>query len=215
MDPLTPNTSAFLSYLSGATGNANMDFSSTDQYNPFDSYTTFNANTKQPSSLPPSALFPVPGRDTPETTPPSSSETNPSPDKPSQAEATGNKASDSEEEAPKQSGTANASAKKATHKRKAGQGHHINEDADEDEDDTASDFTTGHDDKRSHQTKATGTKKGGRKSIGGEEGKGGKDPSKAAKRKEQNRAAQKAFRERREAKVKDVSAPCQIGGDCY
>ena len=69
--------------------------------------------------------------------------------------------------------------------------------------DSGSDSADVHEDKRPHQNKA-GTKKGGRKSVG-DDGKGGSKSDKAARRKEQNRAAQKAFRERREAKVKDVS----------
>jgi hypothetical protein len=64
----------------------------------------------------------------------------------------------------------------------------------------------GHEDKRAHPNDKAGTvsgsgRRGGRKSVG----EGGKEGNKAARRKEQNRAAQKAFRERREAKVKDVS----------
>lgn len=53
----------------------------------------------------------------------------------------------------------------------------------------------GHEDKRQHGA----ARSKGRPS---EDGLSKKD--KAARRKEQNRAAQKAFRERREAKVKDV-----------
>lgn len=77
---------------------------------------------------------------------------------------------------------------------------------------------SGHEDKRQHQNAKSG-KKGGRKSnasgtgngAGTDDGtgtpsKGGKELGKAARRKEQNRAAQKAFRERREARVNDVSA---------
>jgi hypothetical protein len=79
--------------------------------------------------------------------------------------------------------------------------------------DSASDSANGHDDKRQHpsNTKANATasgsgRKGGRKSVG-EDGATSKGSSKdkAARRKEQNRAAQKAFRERREAKVSLVS----------
>jgi len=63
----------------------------------------------------------------------------------------------------------------------------------------------GHEDKKSHPNdKSTPAKKGGRKSLGTDDSKlSAKE--KAARRKEQNRAAQKAFRERRENKVKDVS----------
>lgn len=73
---------------------------------------------------------------------------------------------------------------------------------------------SGHEDKRAHGNKASGPASGsgrrGRKSVGGDDtpSKGSKD-SKAARRKEQNRAAQKAFRERREAKVKTVRVPLQ------
>ena len=76
---------------------------------------------------------------------------------------------------------------------------------------TDSDAVSGHEDKRQHQNTKSG-KKGGRKSsasgTGADDGtpsKPGKEMSKAARRKEQNRAAQKAFRERREARVNDVS----------
>lgn len=66
--------------------------------------------------------------------------------------------------------------------------------------DSGDDSPFGHEDKRQHQQK---TGRGGRRKS--DEAKGGKENNKAAKRKEQNRAAQKAFRERREARVKDVS----------
>jgi AP-1-like factor len=69
--------------------------------------------------------------------------------------------------------------------------------------DSDSDAPTGHDGKRQHQNDKP-TKKGGRKSFAGDEERPGKEMSKAARRKEQNRAAQKAFRERREARVTDV-----------
>lgn len=73
---------------------------------------------------------------------------------------------------------------------------------------TDSDAVTGHEDKRQHHNVKT-TKKGGRKSGAGatgagEDGAPGKEMSKSVRRKEQNRAAQKAFRERREARVTDV-----------
>ena len=70
----------------------------------------------------------------------------------------------------------------------------------------------GHEDKRQRGSNAkngqSGSGRKGRKSDGNEDGsgKGTRDVGKAARRKEQNRAAQKAFRERREAKVHDVSA---------
>ena len=72
--------------------------------------------------------------------------------------------------------------------------------------DSESDAPAGHEDKRQHQNDKP-TKKGGRKSGAGDEEKPGKEMSKAARRKEQNRAAQKAFRERRETRVTDVSLP--------
>jgi AP-1-like factor len=52
---------------------------------------------------------------------------------------------------------------------------------------------------------ASGTP-GASSSVGGDSK---TDVSKAIKRKEQNRAAQKAFRERREQRVKDVSLLCR------
>lgn len=60
-DALSPNTSAFISYLSS----------------------NFEKDAKNPTSLPTSAFFPipVPGRDTPEDTPPSSNEPSQSPEK--------------------------------------------------------------------------------------------------------------------------------------
>lgn len=74
-----------------------------------------------------------------------------------------------------------------------------------------SDLPSGHEDKKQHGAgraaagSASGSgRKGGRKSGGGE-GDGKRELNKSERRKEQNRAAQKAFRERREAKVKDVS----------
>jgi AP-1-like factor len=57
-----------------------------------------------------------------------------------------------------------------------------------------------HDDKKKSSKGASSRRKSG--GAGGD----GKDPVKLNKRKEQNRAAQKAFRERREARVKDVSS---------
>lgn len=78
----------------------------------------------------------------------------------------------------------------------------------------------GHEDKRAHGQNAknsqiTTGQKGGRKSGSNEDGQGkNKEIGKAARRKEQNRAAQKAFRERREAKVHDVSAKALPYGGC-
>lgn len=66
----------------------------------------------------------------------------------------------------------------------------------------------GHEDKRQHPNEPK--RNGPRRSTDGKKGaeKPGKDNlTKAQRRKEQNRAAQKAFRERREAKVRDVSVP--------
>ena len=74
--------------------------------------------------------------------------------------------------------------------------------------DSDSEEQDGHEDKRPHPNDrlsppAAPGKKGPRKSKG-EDGQKPTKENKAARRKEQNRAAQKAFRERREAKVKDV-----------
>jgi AP-1-like factor len=62
MDALSPNTAAFLDYLSTS---AAADLQSSSLPN-----SSSNANAN-PTSLPPSAFFPmpVPGRDTPEATP--------------------------------------------------------------------------------------------------------------------------------------------------
>ena len=111
MDPLTPNTSAFLSYLST---NLGTDISQEQLKN------------INPVSLAPSAVFPVPGRDTPEDTPPSSVDTSQSPEKP----YLDNNSADSADEVADESRNQIA----PNHKRKAGQGHQINEDEDEDED---------------------------------------------------------------------------------
>ena len=77
---------------------------------------------------------------------------------------------------------------------------------------TESGSDAAHDDKRAHGSTFKDNqgglgRKGGRKSglDGDDQGKPGRDSNKAARRKEQNRAAQKAFRERRENKVRDVS----------
>jgi AP-1-like factor len=70
MDPMTPNTSAFLSYLSSALASD----PSAGFENPQPVSSTYEK--PNPTSLPPSAFFnmPLPGRDTPEDTPPSSVE---------------------------------------------------------------------------------------------------------------------------------------------
>lgn len=76
--------------------------------------------------------------------------------------------------------------------------------------DSDSDEPFGHEDKRVHPNDRLepldgSGKKGPRKSKGEDGQPKLTKETKAARRKEQNRAAQKAFRERREAKVKDVS----------
>ncbi|ORY34099.1 hypothetical protein BCR39DRAFT_518473 [Naematelia encephala] len=175
MEPLTPNTSAFLSYL-----NTQME-SDTSEANP------------APTSLPPSAFFPPPN-DTAENTP---SSNDASPEDQTKSADVYPASADSETDSP----STGKQDSLALHKRKAGHGpaHPIEED---EEDDSGSEMS-GHEDKRQHGSKSG--HKGGRKSGDGNE-KGGKEMSKAARRKEQNRAAQKAFRERREAKVKDLEA---------
>lgn len=213
MEPLTPNTSAFLSYLSANLGNENdnantgaFDQNAFNGFN-FDSLPAFDASNApkvktQPASLPPSAFFPVPGRDTPEDTPPSTNEASQSPEK--VLAKAGTVQHDSEDSDRDAQGDRRASI---NHKRKAGlaiqANRHVEEEDDDEEDD--SDLADGHEDKRVHQNGRTpgGSKKGGRKSVGGDDPKAPKE-TKAARRKEQNRAAQKAFRERREAKVKDL-----------
>lgn len=74
-----------------------------------------------------------------------------------------------------------------------------------------SDLPSGHEDKKQHGSgraavaSASGSGRRGARKSGGGEVDGKRELSKSERRKEQNRAAQKAFRERREAKVKDVS----------
>ncbi|WWC89350.1 uncharacterized protein L201_004272 [Kwoniella dendrophila CBS 6074] len=189
---LSPKTSAFLNYLNTSFGND-------------DSTTDFTVDKQNPTSFPPSAFFntmPVPGRDTPEDTPPSATEeTTISPKKGQDTLS----ASDDSEDERAVSGNRRASGS-GVNKRKVGNGHRKSTLDDEDEEDSDS-GVSGHEDKKAHNDKADGTakgKKGGRKSNAGEEGGRGKEPNKAARRKEQNRAAQKAFRERREARVKDL-----------
>ncbi|BEI84720.1 hypothetical protein CcaverHIS002_0501210 [Cutaneotrichosporon cavernicola] len=137
-------------------------------------------------SMPPSTFFPVPGRDTPEDSSPDSVA-------PKRIHVVVSDDSDNE--------MGNAIG----HKRKASGPHAALED--DDDDDSLSD--TAHDDKRQHNDR----KSGGRRNSSDNHNhksskteKGGKDTAmtKAQRRKEQNRAAQKAFRERREAKVRDL-----------
>lgn len=146
--------------------------------------------SKSNAGLPPSVFFPMPGRDTPEDSSPDSI-----------ADKAKNVSDDSDSEVKADN----------SHKRKA---HGANDHLDEEDEygmsgnghvltiDSLSD--NGHEDKRQHGN----DKKGGRRRSSKEEGKDkkpGKDNlTKAQRRKEQNRAAQKAFRERREAKVRDV-----------
>lgn len=191
--PLSPNTSAFLSYIAAAAAD-------TVQNEQQQKNAALN-----PTSLPPSAFFnmPLPGRDTPEDTPPSSNEPSVSPERALSL-------SDSEPEGTRGTKSASGQQQNQQHKRKAAgrqsSGRKAEDDsADEDEDEDDSDApASGHDDKRQHQNKSSG-RKGGRKSVGDSgDARPGKELSKAARRKEQNRAAQKAFRERREAKVKDL-----------
>ncbi|KLT39310.1 hypothetical protein CC85DRAFT_265654 [Cutaneotrichosporon oleaginosum] len=144
---------------------------------------TYDAIKTEPEivSMPPSTFFPVPGRDTPEDSSPDSVA-------PKHMNLVVSDDSDNEQ------------GNGISHKRKASGAHaaHVDDDGDESLSDTA------HDDKRQHNDKKSG---GPRKSTDTKKGeKGGKDTAttKAQRRKEQNRAAQKAFRERREAKVRDL-----------
>ncbi|WVQ82376.1 hypothetical protein IAT38_004504 [Cryptococcus sp. DSM 104549] len=212
----SPNTSNFLDYLSSTLPASDNNSGP----NPFSSANTQNL------SFAPSALFnnmPVPGRDTPEDTPSSSNSNEVTPDSaggndPTARTGGGVDASESDEASPER-GLRERKNSAATgnggNKRKAGHSHGKAADGeDEEDDDSESDFPSGHEDKRQHgRTKSASAaagsgRKGARKSTGGaaEEPAGtkGKEVSKAARRKEQNRAAQKAFRERREAKVKDL-----------
>ncbi|KAL7421687.1 DNA-binding transcription factor yap1 [Cryptotrichosporon argae] len=154
---------------------------------------TFNDN---PTSLPPSAFFqppasahPIPGRDTPE-------------DSPSSVEK--HVVSDDSEGTPERdrAGVQPRKASASVHnKRKAGHSHAHVEDEEDEEDDSGDEVPSGHEDKRAHGNE----KRGPRRSAGKDDAKTGKDvTTKAQRRKEQNRAAQKAFRERREAKVRDL-----------
>jgi len=124
MEPLTPNTSAFLSYLSSTMGTGVDDsiYSNTN----YDS--TKNVN---PASLPPSAFFPMPGRDTPEDTPPSSIEASQSPEKIIHDNRKANIYSADDSDGP--SAKVKVKGAIANHKRKGGAGHH-QEDEEEDDD---------------------------------------------------------------------------------
>ena len=164
--PLTPNTSAFLSYLSNS-------------YDPSSAKTT--------TAAPPSAFFNIPGNEfagPSEDNTPSSKDASVSPPLPG----------DSDSDAAPAARRASMNGTGAGHtKRKVSRVHQSHED---DEDDSvSSDSPDGHEDKK-HEPNAKP-----RKSKDGT----GKELTKAQRRKEQNRAAQKAFRERREAKVHDVS----------
>jgi hypothetical protein len=154
MNALTPNTAAFLESL------------------------TSSISQPETGGFPPSAFFPVPGRDTPVDSSPSS---------------IGDKvkpivSDDSDHDSPVNN-----------HKRKANK---TEEDHDEDDDDD-DESDGGHEDKRHEPNKGNGRRKSNDKAKGGAAPKD--NLTKAQRRKEQNRAAQKAFRERREAKVRDVS----------
>ncbi len=109
MDPLTPNTSAFISYLSSA----------------------MEQEDNVPKSFPPSAFFPmpVPGRDTPENTPPSSNEQSRSPEQRAQADQS--VSDESHDDSPREHGGGRES-EQGIHKRKAGRTTRLVE---EDEDD--------------------------------------------------------------------------------
>lgn len=162
LNPLTPNTAAFLDSL------------------------TFGdlGKQQQPTAMPPSAFFPVPGRDTPEDSSPDSLGNDAKPSRKSL-----HVSDDSDND---------MTALGNHHKRKAAgnaQPHHHGDD-----DDDSSD--NGHDDKRQHGDES----RKGRRASGDKKTSGDKNDkmTKAQRRKEQNRAAQKAFRERREQRVKDV-----------
>jgi AP-1-like factor len=125
MDPLTPNTSAFLSYLS-----SNLDDNSIN--------TSYDSTANPtPASFPPSAFFPMPGRDTPEDTPPSSVEASQSPEKITDINRLRNDgalASGSDYDGNESTGKS-AKGKKgnANHKRKAVRGQHKDDAEDEDD----------------------------------------------------------------------------------
>ncbi|WVR07004.1 hypothetical protein IAU60_004043 [Kwoniella sp. DSM 27419] len=182
----SPNTDAFLNYL-----------------NTFPTEQPSSSASAQQTSFPPSAFFnamSVPGRDTPDDTPSSVAEASVSPPI-KRAESHDLALSDDSDRASPPSGRKVQRKASMNHKRKAGHAHVQAVDKDEEEDeDSDTDAPSGHEDKRMHGNDKDNSSKGrkGRKSTEG------KEPNKAARRKEQNRAAQKAFRERREAKVKDL-----------
>lgn len=201
---LSPNTAAFLQYLSSQLGgdnnNTGNDTSGTDSGNAA-------LASGAEAALPPSAFFQIPNTSSNANNlpTPASKSSSPPDIKPQTLSA-------SEGDSPLDSAPAVAAATGTDghHKRKAGLHHTVVED--EEDDETDSDAVSGHEDKRQHQNTKSG-KKGGRKSsasgTGADDGtpsKPGKEMSKAARRKEQNRAAQKAFRERREARVNDLEA---------
>lgn len=200
MDVFSPNTSAFLNYISQVDGSSN----------------DVTAVKTEPTSLPPSAFF-------------NQSARQPSDDASSSARNTASASPEKEMgydgEPNSRRGSSAHHDPAGMHKRKAGHSHTVEQSSDgedgqcalapirdergSDQADSEDDAQSGHEDKRAHGNKASATASGsgrrGRKSVGGDDtpSKGSKD-NKAARRKEQNRAAQKAFRERREAKVKTV-----------
>ena len=143
MEPLTPNTSAFLSYISNAYDSNNVKDGFTDNIpNNVNTTTTTNNNDNNPSSLPPSAFFPIPGRDTPQDTP-SSIEASQSPPEPLKkntgGRGNGGRASLSGGEfdldSPEREEVGrNDSAVTGNHKRKAGQGNAKHDEEDESDD---------------------------------------------------------------------------------
>jgi hypothetical protein len=125
MDALSPNTSALLNYLS-ATNETSFSFG---DY-PAENVKIASAN---PTSLPPSAFFnaPRPSRDTPELTPESSNTASESPEGLRAVMAT-----DSEEDV--RVGVKGHNARKASdagamNKRKAGHGHTVQEEHDDED----------------------------------------------------------------------------------
>ncbi|TXT15715.1 hypothetical protein VHUM_00218 [Vanrija humicola] len=162
LNPLTPNTAAFLDSLA---------------------FGDIDTKTPNPTAFPPSAFFPVPGRDTPEESSPDSIlDAN-------DGKQTRNQSFNSDD-----SETEMTSAAAVQNKRKA-----------QPKPDSFSE-NDGHEDKRQHGNDKSGRARRNTLEKKGND-KGPKDTTtKAQRRKEQNRAAQKAFRERREAKVRDLEA---------
>lgn len=123
MDALSPNTAALLSYLS-ANGDPSFSFDEpVPQKYP---------QSGQPQSLPPSAFFnmPIPGRDTPELTPESSNPASESPDA-----LKGMAVTDSDEDRTHSKSTTRKTSDSATvNKRKAGHGHTVQEEPDDEDD---------------------------------------------------------------------------------